>query len=347
MAHNTLLDIIDFSTCPSVPTNLVPGRSYRLTGLSQGALGDYDVVAIANENGDLSANVLVYPDGASSFGWVGLFDYATCQLTWLRDPTNNDIGLSFNISNFKWFDANVSDNKVDFLSTLILTADWTGIFVGNTVIGAYVDLAAIAEQTNNEFIQVQWDSGGETNFGASAAPNSRVKWNYVHVGSASTINTTGTSDLVLLDITLDNRSVLNINTSGTVNIQYSSFDSKTTWTINSGNLTVLSSHLAYSNFTMGLTGNVDLNRFHALTSTVTVSGIKSAAFSITDSLMINGNIADSTNNAGSTIVGLVIENGTLTTNGYDVSSCRLQGTNSTLVANVSDAIKDGYTNALP
>lgn len=139
LALQTELDVIDFSLCP-VPANLQPGKYYRLTGLSQGSLGNYSIIAAANTATQFSNDVRVFPVSApaNDSGWQGTFDFDTCVLTYVRDNKHNQVAGAVNISVFPWFPANparVANNVVQATATLDLGGNaYLGQFENNHVL---------------------------------------------------------------------------------------------------------------------------------------------------------------------------------------------------------------------
>lgn len=134
------LIVLDYSECPA-PVGLVPGKIYRLTGLSQGSLGNYDLLATANTTTQFSDAVQVFPALAPTLqtGWPGIFDFEFCQLTYLHDAKNNQVEDGQNISNFPWFPASafrVNGNVVSNSANLDLGGNaYSGQFENNVVRG--------------------------------------------------------------------------------------------------------------------------------------------------------------------------------------------------------------------
>lgn len=417
MSHNTLLEIIDASGCPSscpiIPTNLVPGKQYKITGLSQGALGNYSFIAVATSNTTLSNDVTLLPDNVLNVGesWYGQFDYGIWELTWVHDSLNNDVSFSGNISEFKWFDYNVDENIVDTSARLYLGGNtWVGTFSGNRISGrSIVHLNAVATQINKTIARNVWDTKSEVTFSATNGPILYIN-NTVNNNSELTIS--DVNDLTLRETTMSN-GILHINSVNTIYISNSSIlDGALVEFTNSegeidlgysivqnncilrasvGNVDVGSSVISGSSIvefystgsisasninvnnssSWAFTGDINSNILNILSvnSTITfafnngigqfnfirtnlfdsifnIGGTKSGTWLITDSYLIKGRIDELGNNAGNTLDRLVVQDGILTA-GYDCTSCYLLGGNSTLVADLTSATKNGYTNPLP
>lgn len=139
LALTTNIETIDATVCP-VLAGLIPGKEYRLTNLTQGSLGTYSIIAVAQSATQLSASVRVFPASAPATlsGWDGLFDYSSCQLIYIHDNDGNQISGATNISVFPFFPAStfrVRYNVVDASSTLDLGGNsFAGQFLGNQVL---------------------------------------------------------------------------------------------------------------------------------------------------------------------------------------------------------------------
>lgn len=140
LALTTNIETIDATVCP-VLAGLIPGKEYRLTNLTQGSLGTYSIIAVAQSATQLSASVRVFPASAPATlsGWDGLFDYSSCQLIYVHDNDGNQISGATNISVFPFFPVfnplRVRYNIVDASSVLNLGGNnFAGQFLGNQVL---------------------------------------------------------------------------------------------------------------------------------------------------------------------------------------------------------------------
>lgn len=151
---NQLMPVIDYSSCSTL-VPFIPGQLTKLTGFVQGSLGNFNIITIPNSTTQLSNTVLVFPENAvlNKSGWLGVIDYTTCKLIYLRDNKNNEITNTDNINRFPWFPVNsnrVTDNYVDNGSTLDIGGNsFSGFFKGNHIKNtSYVEISGLAVSRN-------------------------------------------------------------------------------------------------------------------------------------------------------------------------------------------------------
>lgn len=152
--------------CPGgVFADLDEGSWYKVTGFSQqtgaGGLPLYDVFAQAISTTRLNSSVYVVPTTpaipATTNGWRGELDWATCELIHLQDDKGNEVWGSGNISRWPWGapSARISNNLVKTTGVVDIAGGPNTLvtFTGNQVLGSSV--VSIADQqytiTNNVF----------------------------------------------------------------------------------------------------------------------------------------------------------------------------------------------------
>lgn len=317
----SLLNIIDFSTCPNIPTDLVPGRYYKLTGLNQGNLGDYSVYAIAIDNNVLSTSVQVLTSNGNT--WLGTFDYTTCQLNSVVDNSGNNVNGITNIYNFAWYNEEVTNNYITNNSVVNMGDTWIDAFINNTINGT-VDLSLISNKPGKSFKHNKWDNNSST---VIYDFQNTITFEHNLLDTGSELVITDAVDLEITATTIGNSSDINIDTTGTATITDSNVD--------------VGSSVNFNGTANYHIDNSKLHRANLLSDTDT-----SGDFELLDSSVSAGNI-DITNSVGNTLDTLFVENGTLTPNGHAAVNASLKGANSTLTGNASNAGKNGHSNPLP
>lgn len=212
---------IDFSACPVV-SGLTPGKFYRLTGLTQGSLGTFDVIAVANTPTQLSESVSVFPTSVvgDDTGWPGIIDYTVCKLTYLQDNKNNQVGGVTNISVFPWFPAvasRVSGNVIDQASTVNLGSNlFAGVFLNNKVltVNTIIVSGAAVAATLLDIRNNVWSSG-VFNFSLAVTTRLLISGNtFSGTNTLADVGATPIGDVSIIDNTFSN-SIISYGNGGT------------------------------------------------------------------------------------------------------------------------------------
>lgn len=297
LAIQTELEVIDFALCPA-PVGLIPGKYYRLTGLSQGSLGAYTIVAAANTATQFSIDVKVFPTLApvNDSGWAGTFDFDTCQLTYLHDNKNNRVAGATNISVFPWFPANifrVSGNVVEASATLNLGGNaYAGQFENNQVLTTTTLTVSGAPVASTELI-INDNIWKRISFNLSTAIVTRLVISANNFLDANSLVVSGLGDIgdvFIANNVLSGTSSLEFGNTGTLTITDNTITSGfVSSTPPSGTI-----HTIQENF---ITNDANVQLFDSIAETIVsgniISGIvglnvASGTSSLTDSLIAPG-----------------------------------------------------------
>lgn len=194
-------ETIDFSTCP-LPVDLEIGKSYLLTDLWQGSLGDFNVIAVAISATQFADSVTVFPANApvDKTGWPGILNFSLCKLVYLQDYRNNQVSGTTNIQVFPWFTSvatRVTDNVIDSAATINLGGNaFAGTFVSNDA-SAYSSITisgpAIAEVNliieGNTWKRISFSLGTAITTSLSITNNSFLEANSLVDGAIEDIGT--------------------------------------------------------------------------------------------------------------------------------------------------------------
>lgn len=363
---------VESTGCP-VLANLVPGETVIIHGLTQGTLGTFSVIAQAVEADRLSTNVSVLATGAAD-PMSGIVNWGDCQLTMLTDNLGNTVAGEANISNFPWFKNGVTNNTVDASSTLSFAGfpGASGQMNNNHLVKS--DLT-INQGTGDVFTFNE-------NFLKNAViqligPGTSKVWGYLNNTVIDSIHYLQANNALNMNnnFTVNNASV-DIECDNPVDISLVTMIGGAQLNLLSGGVgTLRVNSVLINNSTVNFSGTIGsilpfLDSTVADESLVNFDGTWNAALTLTfrylslrtqSTLHASGINTDTTfvhseiignstvNITGSTNSHAVYVEGqsTLTLNAFNLVNGRLQDANSTLVANLNNAIKSGYVNALP
>lgn len=341
--------------CPPL-VGLTPGATYIITGLVQGTLGTFDVVARALDATTLSGDVSVFPSAdVTGTGWDGQIDWADCQLLHVYDNVDNDVSGKVNVGRFPWhLPITVHSNNIDKNSNTNLGgAAFLGVFANNSilntggvVIGAGAQNNANLTISGNTIIDgtltvnyapvagsiVITDNfiSGSSTFIIQAGGNatSGIFQNNQIAGSSS-INWLAQGNLNVVNTIMTESTVALFNhTVGTLSFNQNNFSGDSSFTATesgAGASSVSGTDLASSTMTLSGTNNITLSSSLIRASTVTLTAAATPAV----------------------ITAAFLERGTFSNAGFDATNIRLEDATSVLIANITDAVKSGYVNALP
>ena len=343
-------------TIAGTPTlsGLTPGSNYLITGLSQGTLGTFAALTEAKSATELGEAVTVFP-ATEAKSYVGLIDWADAQLTWVKDTRNNDVAGKTNISVFPWFKVGVVGNVVSSDSIISIGgASFAGVFRDNIVRGgSSVTLAAAAYASALITIsdnRIDLGSGITINPAPSVAMS--IDFNgfdggVLVVSNAKTTLTVANNSVIGGTLVIDGvataaQQINNNNIYGSITLTDigNLFASGITILTNTVITFVCSSGAGTSSLQ-----NIFIYAGGALNVNVT-SAMSPNKLTIGASSLLTSHISG-TAVAGHTMADTIVQKGIIDTRGFDCNRVLIQNTTTTLVGNVTDAVKTFYPNALP
>lgn len=251
---------------------------------------------------------------------------------------------------------NVTDNVITGASSLDLEGNVTTSLLRNNISHSGITLnpAGCANVINeNTIADSSIVTGG---FAASHEINSSTIVNGSVVSLVAGVNTL-VQKVLLNDSSINNASSNTGTPLGTITVENSNLANQSVITASAGtygdgswDIANLDASAGAITLTPAFThaGTFSISKVSLIDASITVSGTGATASSIADSSFLPGSsLVHSSAGGSSNLVNVSVVDGILTTAGYDLNGAWLEGANSTLAADLTNAAKSGYINALP